>query len=679
MSRNRLGDTASPYLRQHAENPVHWWPWSANAFAEAEARNVPVHLSIGYAACHWCHVMAGESFSDPAIAALLNDRFVNIKVDREERPDIDQIYMKALHAMGEQGGWPLTMFISPDGEPFWGGTYFPPEPRWGRPGFPQLLESISAAWQRGDETIATNRKALVDHLSQTGGTVGGNGSLPDKAILDRSAEWLLSIWDHDKGGIRGAPKFPMSPVLELLSRAAVRNDRDNRFQDAVMTTLTGLCSGGIYDHLAGGFARYSVDEKWLVPHFEKMLSDNGQLLWLIALHQPNAGGNLLHDRMTETADWLIRGMQLPGGGFAASLDADTGHEEGLTYVWTKPEVDHVLGPDSQFFCEHYDVTDSGNWDGKSILNRLVPGQPVYAETATEDRLRSLRARLLDVRNKRSQPARDEKVLADWNGVTITALTRAFEITGQQCYLEAAQKAFHFITGSMQQSGRLCHAWCDGRITATGLATDYAQMIRAAIALHAATNASDYLQQAEDWFSQAADDYTDSGTVYLTPADTDLIVRPVSVHDEAMPAAAGILVQVAMPLFMLTGTGHYRATAEAILGAQADLISKDVIGSASLQSGFDSMMRGRLAYLSTGPDSHLDTGLKNLILSETDPAMLFIQDSGNGNPPKPVPAGTDDGVQRLYLCEAASCRAPVNNLEDAKALLNDTRRGIAKPG
>jgi uncharacterized protein YyaL (SSP411 family) len=673
MSRNRLSETASPYLRQHADNPVHWWPWTPEAFDEARRRNVPVHLSIGYAACHWCHVMAAESFSDPDIAAYLNDHFVNIKVDREERPDVDQIYMKALHALGEQGGWPLTMFITPDGEPFWGGTYFPPKPRWGRPGFPQILEGVSTAWQRGDDAIASNRAALVDHLRRP---ASGDGASPlEPALLDLAAERILSIFDRQLGGFRGAPKFPNAPVLDLMWRASLRIADGGPYRDAVITTLTALCSGGIYDHLAGGFARYSVDDKWLVPHFEKMLSDNGQLLSLLARAWNATGEPLFRRRIDETADWLIRTMQLPDGGFAASLDADTDHVEGLTYVWTKAEIDAELGGDSELFCSCYDVTEAGNWEGKTVLNRLLPGNAPYLDEATEDRLSGLRSRLLAMRDRRPQPTRDEKVLADWNGIAIAALAEASVATDTDSWMDAALRAFHFIAGSMQQNGRLCHSWCDGRITSDGFASDYAQMSHAALALHSATGSVDFLQQASTWIDQTADNYIDSGVVYLTPRDnSDLIVRPTGSGDDAVPSAAGILAQSAVRLFALTGESRFAALAEDILNAHAGQIGRDVVGSASLQAGYDSLLRGRLAYV-TAPATGGGTDLRRRVLAEADPALTLLGDPADGTPPPRTIAalsGDDDEKARLFLCEKDRCRPPVSDPAEAMALLAETR-------
>ncbi len=670
MSRNRLGETASPYLRQHADNPVHWWPWTDEAFDEAKTRNVPVHLSIGYAACHWCHVMADESFSDPDVAAYLNDHFVNIKVDREERPDVDQIYMKALHALGEQGGWPLTMFLSPGGEPFWGGTYFPPEPRWGRPSFRQLLQGISAAWQNGEKRITDNMAALVEHL----GKLPEKGTdFPDKAILGLASQNILPIWDREKGGIRGEPKFPMSPLLDLLWRTGLRDDNTDA-RDAVITTLRTMTSGGIYDHLAGGFARYSVDADWLVPHFEKMLSDNGQLLSLLVRAWQATGEPVFRRRAEETADWIIDEMQLSHGGLAASLDADTEHEEGLTYVWQKSEIDEILGPDSDRFCTVYDVRNSGNWEGRTILNRLNYDRDNAFDPAAEEDLGALRSGLLKIRRTRPQPARDDKVLADWNAMVISALSEAAIAFENPKFLKAARRAYTFIIESMADGERLAHSWCDGRITSDGLATDFAQLIRAAISLHAVSGDPEFVGQAENWFKTLYKSYIDSGRVFLNAADCGLIVRPSGTQDEATPSAAGTAVQVAMHLLLLTGDSKYLKASEEILRAQAGQLSRDIVGSASLLAGFDTYTRPRLVFL-TGETGEARKALRAAVLAEADPSMITLVDNPDDrHVPHQIKGMSAVNSPSLYLCEGAVCRTPINDPEDAKAALLDSRAG-----
>ncbi len=495
---NRLAGSTSPYLRQHADNPVDWWPWIPEAFAEAKRRNAPVHLSIGYAACHWCHVMARESFSNPTTAAQLNRDFVSIKVDREERPEVDQIYMRALHALGEQGGWPLTMFLTPDAEPFWGGTYFPPEPRYGRPSFQQILGAIASAWSAQDEAVTKNVAALRNHLNQP---VAPPAGTPDPALLDQAAETIASVWDFDRGSFRGAPKFPNPVVLELLWRAYRRNG-DGQFRDAVLTTLTNLCQGGIYDHVGGGFARYSTDAEWLVPHFEKMLYDNGLLLSALARAHHEAPQRLFRQRIDETVGWLMREMQLPGGGFAASLDADTDHEEGLTYVWSPEELREALGDGFARFAEIYDVSPGGNWEGSTILNRLRPNAREWLGDEREAEFAAMRAPLLSRRNARPQPARDDKVLADWNGLAIAGLADAARVNGNVAAREAALAAFRFVSESMSEGDRLAHSVLDGKRVFPGIATDYANMIRAGLALFALEGDTAFLDRAEAWFAAA---------------------------------------------------------------------------------------------------------------------------------------------------------------------------------
>ncbi len=367
-ARNLLGAETSPYLLQHAENPVHWRPWGAAALAEAKRRDCPVLLSIGYAACHWCHVMAHELFENPETAARMNELFVNVKVDREERPDIDHIYMTALHAMGEQGGWPLTMFVDPDGKPMYGGTYWPPEPRWGRSSFRQVMEAVNSAWRTRRPELESRGEKLAAHLAELSQPSLGAGLQPDD--LTRTGDALLRIVDHVHGGIGGAPKFPNAPIFRFFWSEMFRR-RDTSFGEAVRGLLEAMNAGGIYDHLGGGYARYSTDAEWLVPHFEKMLYDNAQILELLAMVHALWPDPTFADRARETVGWLMREMRA-GGAFAASLDADQDGEEGAFYVWRESEIDIALGEAAPAFKRAYDVTPHGNWEGKTILRRVAP-------------------------------------------------------------------------------------------------------------------------------------------------------------------------------------------------------------------------------------------------------------------------------------------------------------------
>ncbi len=567
---NLLGDETSPYLLQHAHNPVHWRPWGAAALSEAAAADKPILLSIGYAACHWCHVMAHESFEDPQTAALMNAMFVNIKVDREERPDIDHLFMSALHALGEQGGWPLTMFLTPDGSPFWGGTYFPPEPRWGRPSFRQVLQGVAAAYREDDKMVAQNTGALRRHLQQQ--SAAQSGDLPTPTHLDAVANAYLRLNDAEQGGLRGAPKFPNAPIFRFLWQNAFRTG-DPAGQDVLHLMLQRMSQGGIYDHLGGGFSRYSTDAVWLVPHFEKMLYDNAQLLELLAFAHAHRPSDLYAARTAETVGWLTRDMtaeQVDGcAAFAASEDADSEGEEGKFYVWTDAEIDSLVGADAASFKRAYDVTPGGNWEGHTILRRVTPEGSAEEEAA----LARARSILLSARAQRVRPGRDDKVLADWNGLAIAALARAASVFERPEWLARAREAFGFVMTQMgAPDGRVQHAWRLGRVTAAGLLDDQAAMARAALALREATGEATYLAEAEQIIAATQAHFSDDHGGFYTTADdaADVpLARPRTAADNATPAGVGLLAEVLARLFHLTGDTAWGARTEALLRAFSD--------------------------------------------------------------------------------------------------------------
>ena len=545
---NRLADETSPYLLQHKNNPVDWWAWGPQALAAAKQSNKPILLSVGYAACHWCHVMAHESFEDDETARVMNDLFVNIKVDREERPDIDQIYMAALHHLGEHGGWPLTMFLTPDGEPIWGGTYFPKDSRYGKPAFVDVLHEIARLFRDEPQKIEQNRAALMERLAATTHRTATARIGVDS--LNSAARQLGGIIDPVNGGTRGAPKFPQAALFELLWRAGLRTS-EPRYFAAVEITLDHICEGGIYDHLGGGFSRYSVDERWLVPHFEKMLYDNAQLLELLAIAHQRTGKALYRRRAQETVAWLRREMTTAGGAFSASLDADSEGEEGKFYVWSYGEITRHLGiEDGEFFARHYDVTPAGNFEGHNILNRL---KPALRNEADEARLTALREKLLAARSGRVRPGLDDKVLADWNGMMIAALVNAGLLFGEPTWLELAARAFDFIARTMSRDDRLGHSWREGKLKFPGLASDFAAMIRAALALHEATGERAYLEHALTWQQALDRDYAnaETGTYYLTAADAEgLVIRPAATADEATPNHNAVAAQNLIRLAVL---------------------------------------------------------------------------------------------------------------------------------
>jgi uncharacterized protein len=673
MKMNRLAGASSPYLLQHADNPVDWWPWTSEAFEEAKRRNVPVHLSIGYAACHWCHVMARESFSDPATAELLNRDFVNIKVDREERPEVDQIYMGALHALGERGGWPLTMFLTPAGEPFWGGTYFPPEPLYGRPSFRQVLQAVSAAWKSGHAAIAQNSAALRELLNRP---AAQTESVPSRDILDRAAQKILSIWDMQSGSFRGAPKFPNPTVLELLWRNFLRTG-NLKYQSAVVTTLRFLCQGGIYDHLGGGFARYSTDAEWKVPHFEKMLYDNGLLLSALAFAYRATGNPLFRARIDETVGWLAHEMRVAGGGLASSLDADTDHEEGLTYVWSWSELKAALGPDLQEFASVYDASPSGNWEGKIILNRINPAAREWLGDAREAELQAAREKLLRIRDARPKPGRDDKVLADWNGLAVSGLAQSARATGNQQARGLAEEAFGFVS-TMANGGRLAHSTRAGAMVFPGVATDYANMIHAALEMFSLTGELWYLEKAETWF-QAADSYhfdREARAYNLAASDAPpLIARPLSLQDEATPAATGVMAENAAILFMLTADSTYRSRSEEVLTQLAARGEQDVVGSASLQNAYDTHLRGRVGFI-VGTTSSA-AGLLEAAMEEADPALIVVNpDPSLIRPEHPAAGKLPRGEAALFICDALRCLPEAADPSAANRILAETRFGLA---
>lgn len=584
---NRLGQETSPYLLQHKDNPVHWWAWGPEALAEAKRTGKPILLSVGYAACHWCHVMAHESFEDQATADVMNGLYINVKVDREERPDIDAIYMNALHALGEQGGWPLTMFLDSEARPFFGGTYFPKQAQYGRPAFVTVLLQIAQIYQNEPERVRHNVEGLMAALSRK--SPDHKGDRAGDSLIRHLVDRLVQASDSEHGGLRGAPKFPQWNALWLLWRGAIRYGQDGA-KDAVVTTLRNICQGGIYDHLGGGFSRYSVDEYWLVPHFEKMLYDNALLIDLMTEVWRETREPLLARRIDETVGWLAREMTVPGGGFAASLDADSEGEEGKFYVWTAQEIVDVLGPaDAAFFGKVYGVTAGGNFEGHTILNRLD-----HLDLLSDDeerRLDALRAKLLARRDSRVRPGFDDKVLADWNGLMIAALARAGIVFGKPAWLDMAKAAFAFVSRAMARDGeRLWHSTREGKVSAPATASDYAAMTWAALRLYQAVGGETYLEAAKRWTAVLDRDHWDggSGGYYTAASDTsDVIVRLKSAHDDAVPSANAIALQNLVSLAALTGDTTFQDRAEKLYGAfQGDIARSPAGHCGVLAQSFD---------------------------------------------------------------------------------------------
>lgn len=658
IAQNRLANETSPYLIQHKDNPVHWWPWSPEAFAEAVRTNKPVLLSIGYAACHWCHVMAHESFEDGATAAVMNELFVNIKVDREERPEVDEIYMSALHHLGEQGGWPLTMFLDADGKPFWGGTYFPKTAQYGRPGFQDVLRHIARVYREEPEKIGKNREALVKALHERARPAG-------KVVigieeLNGLAEQFLRLIDTEKGGIRGAPKFPQCAILEFLWRAGERTGSESFF-DAAIVSLRNMCEGGIYDHLGGGFARYSVDDRWLVPHFEKMLYDNAQLLELLALAWKKTGDDLFRRRAVETVEWLQREMIVEGGGFASSLDADSEGEEGKFYVWSFAEVERVLGvEDAAFFAKAYDITREGNFEGHNIANRLLSGS---ASPKEEARLGPLRAKLLNARANRVRPGLDDKVLADWNGLMCAALANAGATFDEPSWIELGATAFRFVSDNMTREGRLGHSWREGRLLFPGLSSDYGSMIRAALALHRATGERRYLDRAVTWEALLEKHHASpqTGGYFLTADDGgELILRPNSTRDDAIPNPHAWMAQNLIRLASLTGVYSYRVKVDRLFEGVLPLATINLFGHAALLAALDTRLRlAEIVVTGSRAEEFAKAALEQSFLAS---ALLRAPDKSAlpTNHPAQEKVAAAKGEGAAFVCRGETCSLPITD-------------------
>ncbi len=664
MDRNRLGDETSPYLLQHADNPVHWQAWSEETLAAAVAADKPILLSIGYAACHWCHVMAHESFENPDIAAAMNENFVNIKVDREERPDLDAIYQHALALLGEQGGWPLTMFLTPAGEPFWGGTYFPPEPRWGRAGFPQVLAGISATYRRDKDKVQNNVAILREALQRLGKPEAGEGI--DPKLFDTIAERLLREVDPLNGGIGSAPKFPQCGIFETLWRAW-RRTRQPPYRDAVLRTLTTICQGGIYDHLGGGFARYATDARWLVPHFEKMLYDNAELVDLLVLVWQETRDPLYAQRIGETVEWVAREMTHPEGGIFSSLDADSEHEEGKFYVWSEAEVDAVLGDRASLFKRFYDVGAAGNWEGHNILNRLAT--PGLADEATEAELAECRALLFATRAPRVRPGLDDKVLADWNGLMIAALAHAGEAFGRADWLALAARGFAFVRERMTGAdGRLLHSWREGRARHPASVDDYANLCRAALALHEATGNAAYLGHARDWVAVLDRYYWDAedgGYFFAADDTTGLIARAKTAADAAVPAGNGTMVGVLTRLALLTGDDAYRQRADALVAAFAGEVTRNFFPLSTLLNNAALAQRPVQIVLVGAPDDPGLAALREAVDRVSLPNRVLSVLAPDAALPPGHPAfgkGLVGGKATAYVCEGPVCSLPIEMSE-----------------
>ena len=672
MSANLLANETSPYLLQHKDNPVHWQAWSPETLALAKRENKPILLSIGYSACHWCHVMAHESFENESVARVMNDRFINVKVDREERPDLDAIYQTALSLMGQHGGWPLTMFLTPAGEPFWGGTYFPPTSSFGRPAFTDVLRSMADTYFREPDKIVKNVASVRDAMTRLAQPKAAG--LLSADLLEAASMAAIRMVDPLNGGTGGAPKFPQPSFFKFLWRA-YRRTSSPLFREAVTVTLDKMCQGGIYDHLGGGFARYATDAVWLVPHFEKMLYDNALLIELLTEVWQETQSPLYAHRVRETVQWVLREMRVWDGppegdrfAFASAFDADSEGEEGTYYVWSAEEIDSLLADDSPVFKAAYDVTASGNWEGRTILNRSRV--PELGDDADEARLAQCREKLLAARAGRVPPLRDDKVLADWNGLMIAALAGAGAAFDERQWLAAAEAGFAFVRSTMVEDGRPRHAWRAGRARHAAVLDDYANLSRAALILFEVTGNDDYLRQAQAWVEDADRHYWDAKDCgYFLSADdtTDVITRTKTVFDNAVPAGNGTMVEVLARLFHLTGRDAYRTRAVELVRAFTGESAEQLVAGPTLLMGYELLERAvQIVVIGEADEAATEALVRSVLESPVGTRILLRLPPGAelsaGHPAHGKEKVND--APTAYVCVGPTCGLPIT---DAAAL------------
>ena len=669
---NHLQNETSPYLLQHVDNPVDWYPWGPEAMRLAEEQDKPILLSIGYAACHWCHVMAHESFEDEATAAQMNADFVNVKVDREERPDIDSIYMQAVNAMIGRGGWPMTVFLTPGGKPFYAGTYFPNEPRHGMPSFRQVLTGVTEAWNKDRENVLQSAGQVAEQL-QALSDVGFEAQALDAEVFRSAVRGLTRRFDPSWGGFGDAPKFPQAMTIEFLLREFVR-DGSSKALEMAEVTLRKMAQGGMYDQIGGGFARYSVDHRWLLPHFEKMLYDNAQLA-RVYLHAWQVTGEELYRRVSvETLDYVLLEMRHEAGGFYSSQDADSEGVEGKFYVWSGDEIREALGEDADMFMRIYGVSDEGNWEGKNILNLHLDPEALATQLGMDSgrlaaRMAAARTKLYEVRSRRIWPGLDDKVLTSWNGLMLAAFAEAGRAFERPDYLEAARSNAEFLYCTMRrESGRLFRTWkagADAKYNA--YLEDYAFLADGLLALYEATFETRWL----DWARELGDLMlfhfrdTQNGGFFDTSDDHEqLIHRPKDLQDNAVPSASSMAATVLLKLSLLTGNGEHWQVAERSVATMGQFMSQ-------YPSGFAQWLNA-CSFIQGEPREIALVGSQEqlrplLAVARAGYRPFQVVAAGVAGDEAPVPLlenrGQIDGKGTAYVCRQFLCQAPVTSPDE----------------
>lgn len=676
---NHLQNETSPYLLQHAYNPVEWYPWGDDAFTKAKQENKPILVSIGYAACHWCHVMEHESFEDESIAALMNELFVCIKVDREERPDVDQVYMHFVQITTGQGGWPLNVFLTPDRVPFFGGTYFPPDRRYGRRSWPEVLKMVSEYYRNQPDELKLNIAAVQEAFS-TNTLADAENGLPDENDFNRAVQKLADSFDSENGGLGGAPKFPPVQPLQLFLRQ-YHISGDPKYLQMVELTLKKMARGGIYDQIGGGFARYSVDDKWLVPHFEKMLYDNAQLVPLLLDTYLLTKNEFYLDIARQTLEFAAREMLSPQGGFYSSLDADSEGEEGKFYVWHKKEIDQILGKHSGFFCEYFNITRNGNFEGKNIPNiteelSIIAQRHNLSVEEAEQIIRDSRQKLFEVRSARVRPGLDDKALTSWNALMLSAFARACQVTADPQYQKIIRKNIGFLFNNLVSGQSVLRTFNKGQAKYDGFLDDYAFLIQALLDSYEALFDPDLLDKAFALLSTANARFSDpqgSGYFYSSGQDSTLITRMKDEYDQSIPSGTGVMLLNNLRFYSLTADPALLKIVEQTFAAYRSAMQRSPYGFGSFLTALDFYLRKPFEIVLLAQEQKQLQPYNQFIYQRYLPNKLLINITG-GNQPSALTSGALSGKQvepgktAAYVCRDFSCSLPVTSLQDLAKLL-----------
>ncbi len=676
MVENSLINESSPYLLQHARNPVQWHAWNGAALKRARDENKPIFLSIGYSSCHWCHVMAHESFENEDVARIMNENFVNIKVDREERPDLDDIYQKVCQMATRQGGWPLSVFLTPDQRPFYVGTYFPVLDSYGRPGFGSILRQLAQAWKEDHARVVRSAESFLGNLQRIQ-PAAVSGEL-DRATLDEAAVNLYQMGDATYGGFGGAPKFPSAASISFLFRYS-RLSGITRFQEFGLKTLNRMARGGIFDQIGGGFHRYSTDARWLVPHFEKMLYDNA----LVPVNYAEAYQITLDpfylDVMHSTLGFVLREMTSPQGGFYSAMDADSEGEEGLFYVWTKSEIRDILGEDADVFCTYYDVTDGGNWEGRTILcNNTNMSAVAFHAGKTEQEVRQIlkesAQKLLDVRASRVRPGMDDKILTSWNALMITALAKGYRLTRRQEYIDAAERCAGFILRKMYRDGTLLRVHSGGRGKIHGYLEDYAFFACSLLDLFEVTAEASYLEYAQEMAGHMLDHFWDAqdGSFFMTSDSHErLIIRPKSNHDLSLPSGNSVAAGLLLRLYHLVQDRRFLDVSAAVMGSQAVSAAENPFGFSHLLNVIYTYLKRPVEVTVLGRHNpELVSSIEQRFLPEGLVVTVPEKRQLAGLAGYAFFAGKEFPADRtqVYVCRDAACSLPLESLDEIEPLL-----------